>query len=76
MAFFTAKGRLRRRTYLLRVIGLYALGVLVYAAPGGLYAAEIPASVELAAFAVMILVWYLLVVQMLLRLHDLNIRAW
>lgn len=76
MAFFTAKGRLRRRAFFLRSYGLYLVGILVYALPGWLYATEIPAYVELAALAGLIAVWYLVVVQLLLRLHDLNLRAW
>ena len=59
MAFFIATGRLRRRTFFLRVVGLYAAGLLIYAIPGGLYAAEIPAFVKLAAFAGLVAVWYL-----------------
>jgi uncharacterized membrane protein YhaH (DUF805 family) len=76
MAFFTTRGRLRRRAYFLRVIGLYAAGIIIYALPGWLYADEIPALVELAAFTGLVMVWYLVVVQVLLRLHDLNLRAW
>ena len=76
MAFFTASGRLRRRSYLLRISGLYALGVLVYALPGWLYVAEIPAYVKLAAVAGLVMIWYLVLVQVLLRLHDLDLRAW
>lgn len=76
MAFFTTSGRLRRRDYFLRVSGLYALGTAVYAIPGLLYQAEIPPLVELAAFMGLVGVFYLLVVQMLLRLHDLDLRAW
>jgi uncharacterized membrane protein YhaH (DUF805 family) len=76
MAFFTAKGRLRRRVYFLRVLGLYAVGIIIYALPGSLYVNEIPVYVELAAFAGMVAVWYLVLIQVLLRLHDLNLRAW
>jgi uncharacterized membrane protein YhaH (DUF805 family) len=76
MAFFTTNGRLRRRAYFLRIIGLYAASILIYALPGWLYVDEIPASVKLLAFAGLVMVWYLVVVQVLLRLHDLNLRAW
>jgi uncharacterized membrane protein YhaH (DUF805 family) len=76
MAFFIATGRLRRRTYLLRVLGLYAAGVVIYAIPGLLYPAEIPAWVELVAYLGIIAVCYLVVVQALLRLHDLNLQGW
>ena len=76
MAFFTANGRLRRRAYFLRVIGLYAAGLFIYALPGGLYAADVPMYVELAALAGLAVVWYLVVIQILLRLHDLDLRAW
>jgi uncharacterized membrane protein YhaH (DUF805 family) len=76
MAFFTMAGRLRRRDYFLRVLGLYALGIIVYAIPGVLYKAEIPAALKVAAFLGLTGIFYLVVVQVLLRLHDLNLRAW
>lgn len=76
MAFFTAKGRLRRRSYLFRLMGLYLTGILIYALPGWLYAETIPATVQLAAIGGLAAVWYLVVVQCLLRLHDLDLRAW
>ena len=76
MAFFTSAGRLRRRDYSLRVLGLYGLGIIVYAIPGLLYEAEVPSSVSLAAVLGLLGVFYLLMVQVLLRLHDLNLRAW
>ncbi|MBJ6108930.1 DUF805 domain-containing protein [Hymenobacter sp. BT523] len=76
MAFFTANGRLRRRAYLLRVLGLYTLAILFYAAPGLLYAAEVPPGLALAALAGIVAVLYLTMVQVALRLHDLDLRAW
>jgi uncharacterized membrane protein YhaH (DUF805 family) len=76
MAFFTANGRLCRRSYFLQISGLYALGILVYALPGWLYVVEIPVYVKLAAVAGLVTVWYLVLVQVLLRLHDLDLRAW
>ena len=76
MAFFTAAGRLRRRDYFLRIPALYALGLGIYAIPGLLYAAEIPALVSLTAFVALLAVGYLTVIQALLRLHDLDLRGW
>ena len=76
MAFFTAAGRLRRRGYFLRVLALYAVGVVVYGLPSLLYPDVIPASVRLAAVVGLVGVFYLVIVQVLLRLHDLNLRAW
>ena len=76
MAFFTAQGRLRRRDYFLRILGLYALGFLVYAIPGLLYAAEVPSGIALAAVVGMVAVMYLTMVQVALRLHDLDLRGW
>ena len=76
MAFFTAVGRLRRRDYFLRIPVLYALGLGIYAIPGLLYAAEIPALVGSIAVAALLVVGYLTVIQALLRLHDLDLRGW
>jgi uncharacterized membrane protein YhaH (DUF805 family) len=76
MAFFTANGRLRRRDYFLRVLGLYALAFAIYAVPGLLYQAEVPSGVALAALAGIVAVLYLTMVQVALRLHDLDLRAW
>ena len=76
MAFFTAAGRLRRRTYFLRVLGLYIAGGIIYAIPGLLYPAEIPTWIALTALLGIVGAFYLVVVQGLLRLHDLNLRAW
>ncbi|HEX8655955.1 MAG TPA: DUF805 domain-containing protein, partial [Hymenobacter sp.] len=76
MAFFTAKGRLRRWGYFLRIIGVYALAIIVYATPGWLYATEVPPSVALAAILGLIALMYLTLVQVALRLHDLDLRAW
>ncbi|MBD2767035.1 DUF805 domain-containing protein [Hymenobacter sp. BT664] len=76
MAFFTANGRLRRRSYFLRVLGLYALGIIIYATPGLLYATEVPPTVAVAASVGFIVVMYLVMVQVALRLHDLDLRAW
>ena len=76
MAFFTTKGRLRRRIYFFRMLGLYALGVVVYATPGLLYAAEVPTGAALAALVGLVVVMYLAIIQVTLRLHDLNLRAW
>ena len=76
MAFFTAAGRLRRRGYFCRVLGLYALALVTYAVPGLLYATKVPAPIALLALAGFIVIFYLVVVQALLRLHDLNLSSW
>ena len=76
MAFFTPTGRLRRRAYFLRILGLHALAVVIYAIPGALYAAEIPFLYKIAALLGLTGVFYLVIIQGLLRLHDLNMRAW
>lgn len=76
MAFFTAAGRLRRRTYFLRVIGLYVLGIAIYGLPELLYGANTPEQAELLVLLGFMLVGYLVIVQVLRRLHDLNISAW
>jgi uncharacterized membrane protein YhaH (DUF805 family) len=76
MAFFTAAGRLRRRGYFLRIIGLYALAAVVYALPGLLYTVEVPLAVALLALAGFVVIFYLVVVQAMLRLHDLNLSSW
>ncbi|MET4076649.1 DUF805 domain-containing protein [Hymenobacter sp. UYCo722] len=76
MAFFTGAGRLRRRGYFCRVLGLYALALVVYALPGWLYAMEVPVPVALLALAGFVVIFYLVVVQALLRLHDLNLSSW
>jgi uncharacterized membrane protein YhaH (DUF805 family) len=76
MAFFTAAGRLRRRDYFFRVLALYALAVLVYALPGLLYAVQVPSSVALLALGGFLVIFYLILVQALLRLHDLGLSSW
>ena len=76
MAFFTAKGRLRRRSHFLRALGVDILAIIVYATPGWLYASEVPSNVALAATLGLIVLMYLNMVQTVLRLHDLDLRAW
>lgn len=76
MAFFTSKGRLRRRTFFFRGLVLYALVIVIYGIPSWLYAADIPEHVKLIAGLGMMAVWYLLLVQTLLRLHDLGLSGW
>ena len=76
MVFFTAGGRLRRRGYFCRVLVLYALGLMVYAVPGLLYAVTVPPAIALLALAGFVVIFYLVVVQALLRLHDLNLSSW
>ncbi len=76
MAFFTAAGRLRRRGYFCRVLGLYALALMVYATPGLLYSVAVPAAIALLALAAFAGIFYLVIVQALLRLHDLNLSSW
>ena len=76
MAFFTAGGRLRRRGYFCRVLGLYALALAVYAVPGLLYAITVPSVITLLALVGFVVIFYLVVVQALLRLHDLNLSSW
>ncbi|GAB2853960.1 DUF805 domain-containing protein [Hymenobacter ruber] len=76
MAFFTAAGRLRRRAYFVRVLCLYAAIVGIYAIPGLVYPAEIPIWMKLSALVVIIGLFYLVIVQALRRLHDLDLRAW
>ncbi|GAB3854652.1 hypothetical protein GCM10028822_24780 [Hymenobacter terrigena] len=76
MAFFTAAGRLRRRDYFFRLLALYALAVVVYALPGLLYAVQVPSFVALLALGGFVVIFYLILVQTLLRLHDLNLSSW
>ncbi len=76
MAFFTSGGRLRRRTYWLRVSGLYAVGTVIYALPALLHGPDIPSQTKLFAFGGLVIIGYLVVVQALQRLHDLDLRAW
>ena len=76
MVFFTAAGRLRRRAYFLRVLGLYIAGIVIYAIPSLLYPAEIPSWMQLATLLVIVGLFYLVIVQVLLRLHDLNFSSW
>ncbi|UOQ98478.1 DUF805 domain-containing protein [Hymenobacter sp. 5317J-9] len=67
---------MRRRAYLLRLLGLYALAILFYAIPGLLYASDVPAGLALGALVGIVAVLYLTMVQVALRLHDLDLRAW
>ena len=76
MAFFISKGRLRRRTFFFRGLVLYALAIVIYGIPSWLYAADIPEHVKLIAGLGMMAVWYLLLVQTVLRLHDLGLSGW
>lgn len=76
MAFFTAAGRLRRRVYFCRVLSLYALALVVYAIPGLLYSLKVPAAIALLALVGFVVIFYLVLVQALLRLHDLNLSSW
>ncbi|MFD1468422.1 DUF805 domain-containing protein [Hymenobacter caeli] len=73
MAFFTARGRLRRRHYFGRIALLYAAGIGCYALPTLL--PQIP-TIEPVAVGGLVAVGYLLIIQMLQRLHDLDLRAW
>lgn len=76
MGFFTARGRLRRRGYFLHIVGLYALALAIYAVPGLLYPAEVPAHAVLLAALGFGGVGYLMLMQSLRRLHDLNLSSW
>lgn len=76
MAFFTAAGRLRRRYYFLRVMGLYTLGAVIYAIPGLLNVDKLPVLLTLSALIGILLIGYLVVVQCVLRLHDLDLQSW
>ncbi len=76
MAFFTAKGRLRRREYLLRLVLLYAAAVAFYALPSLLPDPELQTTLHFVAGMGIAAAWYLVIVQALLRLHDLDLSAW
>lgn len=76
MSFFTAKGRLRRRHYYIRTMLLFVAGILFYALPSLLAPSSQSSVAEIAATLGMAAVYYLLVMQSLKRLHDLNISAW
>lgn len=67
---------MRRRTFFFRGLVLYALVIVIYGIPSWLYAADIPEHVKLIAGLGMMAVWYLLLVQTLLRLHDLGLSGW
>lgn len=76
MAFFTAKGRLRRRQYLLRLVLLYAVAVAFYALPSLIPDPELQTTLHLIAGVGIAVAWYLVIIQALLRLHDLDLSAW
>ncbi len=76
MAFFTVKGRLRRRTYFLRLVLLYTVGIAFYALPSLFPDLELQSSLRFVAGGGLVVVWYLVVVQALLRLHDLDLSGW
>ena len=57
-------------------MGLYALAILMYGLPELLCGAEIPAYAETLVLCGFALVGYLVVVQVLQRLHDLDMSAW
>ncbi|GAB3875706.1 hypothetical protein GCM10028824_31760 [Hymenobacter segetis] len=58
------------------MLALYALAMLVYALPGLLYAVQVPSSVALLALGGFLVIFYLVLIQVLLRLHDLNLSSW
>ena len=60
----------------MRVLALYALGIILYALPGLLYAVTVPAPVALLALVGFVVIFYLVVVHALLRLHDLGLSSW
>lgn len=67
---------MRRRGYFCRVPGFYALALAVYALPSLLYSAKVPAAIALLALVGFSVISYLVVVQVLLRFHDLNLGSW
>ena len=69
-------GRLRRQAYFLRLLGICTLGFAIYALPGLFYLDKVPTPVQLVALTALAVVWYLLLIQVLLRLHDLNLTNW
>lgn len=77
MSFFRANGRLRRRSYFLRQPLLLAIGIASYSLPM-LFENYVTNTLWLkwAAFAGIALVYYLLFVQMIKRLHDLDLKGW
>ena len=76
MDFFTATGRLRRRSFLFRGLLFYALGVGFYALPSLLPHTVLGNNIKIVAVAGMMTAWYLIVIQTLKRLHDLDLSAW
>ncbi|OGX81755.1 DUF805 domain-containing protein [Hymenobacter glacialis] len=76
MAFFTAKGRLRRRQYLLRLVLLYAMAIAFYALPSLIPDPGLQTALHFLAGAGIAVAWYLVIIQALLRLHDLDLSAW
>jgi uncharacterized membrane protein YhaH (DUF805 family) len=75
---FYPTGRISRWPYLWRVIALYLLAFACYGLPSlAEYKLHDTTAIwENIAFTGMLICLYLLVVQMVKRLHDLNLQAW
>ncbi|OGX83400.1 hypothetical protein BEN47_03675 [Hymenobacter lapidarius] len=67
---------MRRRQYVLRLVLLYAMAIAFYALPSLISAPELQTILRLIAGAGIAVAWYLVIIQALLRLHDLNLSAW
>lgn len=76
MGLFTAKGCLRRRSFFVRIPLLYALGLGFYSLPSLFPSSKPDSPAEIVASLGIALAFYLVVVQALRRLHDLDLSAW
>lgn len=78
LRLFTTTGRLRRRTYFWNLLLLYGLAFAFYGLPALAemqFGSTAPRWRHLAV-AGLALCYYLLIVRVVKRLHDLNLRGW
>ena len=75
---FFPTGRIGRWSYVGQLLAFYALGIACYSLPAlaEYQLHDTAAYWENLALAGMVLCFYLLMVQMIKRLHDLNMRGW
>jgi uncharacterized membrane protein YhaH (DUF805 family) len=76
--FFTTAGRLRRRAYFGRVLGLYLLAFACYSLPdvAAIQFDDTAVHWQYVALGGLLVTHYLIYAQCIKRLHDLDLRGW
>lgn len=73
--FFTWKGRLNRRPYFFRTLGLSGVGYLTFDIPEA-YGIEFSCAMEILLLGIVLVATVLTMMQAIKRIHDLDNSGW